>query len=138
MYDASLGGRFGFAKGISYKSFVSETKAVEGIVSNFNHGFLAIVLMEHHQAFASAPNLYWYVGYGAHLGYWTGDGVGRSGYFTGGGPRTVIGVDLVAGLEYPFPDLPFTVALDLKPGVNLIGVQAFEPKGAGLSIRYVF
>lgn len=131
-YKTAIGLRAGAASGISVKHFLSDSKAIEGILSTRWQGFNITGLYEIHKS-TNTAQLNWYYGYGAHIGFWNGANVS---WADDNDDYSVIGIDGVIGLEYTFKDLPINVSLDWKPAINLIGYSGFWADGFGLSVRY--
>lgn len=132
-YVNSVGIRGGAPYGITFKHFMNEQNAIEAILSSYSfvYGLQLTGLFEMHRPTKEVPNLNYYFGFGAHVGY---DDYGR--FYTNIGLGPVIGVDFVGGLEYTFDDLPFNVSFDLMPGLNIV---PFRPViGGGLSARFIF
>ena len=128
-YRTGVGARVGFFNGITVKHFVSPGNALEGIV-NFRWGGAIITGMyEWQQPIHSAPGLDYYLGVGAHIGFF-------DKYKWDEDQSTVFGADLVAVLEYTFPTAPFSIALDYKPAFNFIGDNHIWAVGVALSLRF--
>ena len=105
-YNTGIGARVGFFNGVTVKHFISPNNALEGIV-NFRWGGAIITgLYEWQQPIASAPGLDYYLGVGAHVGFFDKDD-----YKWDDASSTVVGADLVVGLEYTFPTAPFSIGL---------------------------
>lgn len=98
------------------------TGRIETLLERFDNGLMVTALWEFQQQFGSS-NFYWYPGAGLHLG----------GYKEG----ISFGIDLIAGIEYRFPDAPFILSLDLKPHFPLTSERK-EGISTGLSFRYRF
>lgn len=130
-YKNSLGLALGSPSGISYKTFIASSKALDftlGLSGNF---FTLTAMYEIHAPIQN--NLQWYYGPGAHIGSWSGHDYG-SGAF--------LGVDGVVGIEFN-PDIPFAFSLDLRPGINLIGNEYNDTHNwffwqSQFAIRYIF
>lgn len=136
-YNTALGARLGYFNGFTVKHFVSESNALEGIVSFRWQGFVITGLYEWQKPIKGAPGLDYFLGLGGHIGVWDRRYYGwgdrdRDGNFT------VVGVDFIAGLEYTFAEVPFNIGLDWKPAFNLIGDNHWWGDGFALSIRYAF
>ena len=130
-YQNSAGIRLGAFPGISLKHFLQEGHAIEGALSTRWEGVLIAGMYEIHQPLADVPDLYWYIGGGAHIGMWNArweDDVA--------GP--VLGASFILGLEYVFPTVPFTISLDWNPAVNIIGPDPIWFDNGALSFRYRF
>jgi hypothetical protein len=88
----------------------------------------------HNRAF-DEPGLRWYYGGGGHIGFW--DGV-KNPWFNDGDRHSVIGVDMILGIEYTIPGSPVNLSLDYKPGFNLVGYTGFWGDEFALSLRFAF
>lgn len=139
-YTTSLGVRIGgWENGITVKHFLGEGAALEGILSSRWRGYNITGLYEMQSAIDDVDGLFWYVGGGAHVGFF--DDRYYNGWGTSSGRTyTVIGVDGILGVEYIFADYPFNVSLDWKPAINLVGSgnSFFWGDNGALSIRYIF
>ncbi len=134
-YNTGIGLRGGLYNGLTVKHFVGEKAALEGILATRWSGFEVTGLYEIHNPLADVDRLKWFYGAGGHVGFYDSD------YTSWGDPGTnytVIGVDLVLGLEYSFSEIPINLSLDWKPAFNLIGYSKFFGDGGALSIRYIF
>ena len=134
-YKTGIGLRGGLSQGITFKHFISEKTALEGLLSSRWRGFDITGLYEIHNVAFEVDNLKWYYGFGGHIGFWNGD------YATWGTPGisyTVIGIDGILGIEYSFSEAPINIGLDWKPGFNLVGNSQFWGDGGAISIRYIF
>ena len=130
-YKHSLGLALGSPSGISYKTFISGSKAFDFTLGGLGNYFTLAAMYEIHAPLAT--DLQWYYGPGAHIGSWSGNKYGNGAF---------IGVDGVIGLEFN-PDIPFAFSLDLRPGINLIGNHWNDNYHyffwqSQLSIRYIF
>ena len=139
-YTNAIGARLGFTQGITFRHFLHEEAAIEGILSTRWNGFLLTGLYEVHKPLDGALN--WFYGGGAHIGYW-GNNLPAERYINE--PKQsymVIGVDLIIGLDFTFPDIPINLSLDWKPAFNVIGDRLGDSSlwidGGALSIRYAF
>jgi hypothetical protein len=126
-YRNALGIRLGpsvpaVKSGITYKHFLNDSKALEGILS-FGDGFTVCALYQIHKPLAT-DNLRWFFGAGAYVGV--------------SNQVTNIGGAGVVGLDYRFPNLPLNLSLDWKPELNILEKIGFEGSTVGLSVRYVF
>lgn len=108
--------------GLSYKYFLSETSAVEGILS-LKDGIGFCGLFEIHHPL-TLPNLQWLYGLGA--------------YVSGARGKTLVGLAGIIGLDYKFESLPINLTLDYKPELNLSEKLYLEGSTVGFSVRYVF
>lgn len=131
-YQTGFGVRLGYDSGLTLKNFFSPNSAFEGILSFSPRYFQLTGLYEYQQPVPGAPNLDWYLGLGAHIG---GIHKDKSHYDN----AFLVGGDLIAGLEYIFPQAPFTVSLDWKPSFNFTNsYNDYWFAGLALSLRYTF
>ncbi|MGQ8335652.1 hypothetical protein ACUNWD_03815 [Sunxiuqinia sp. A32] len=135
-YNTGIGIRGGFAQGLTVKHFIGESTALEGILSTRWGGFNITGLYEIHNPAFNVAGMYWYYGFGGHIGFWDGHQV--HDWFDDDNTYTVIGIDGVLGLEYNIPGAPINLSLDWKPAMNIIGHTGFWGDGGALSIRYIF
>lgn len=135
-YNTGLGLRGGFTNGITLKHFVSNNAAVEGILSTRWRGFNITGLYEINKVAFDTPGLYWFYGVGGHIGFW-GDYDGNP-WFEDNDSHTVIGIDGILGMEYVFAEIPFSIGIDWKPAINVIGHSGLWADGGALSIRYIW
>lgn len=151
-YNTGIGIRFGgWESGLTVKHFIKSNVAVEGILSSGWHyrGSRITGLYEIQKSISGAPGLYWFYGVGAHIGfynerYWYNGDCNKDGrYWHNGrwyncdGTRATIGIDGIIGLEYHFNEIPFTIGLDLKPSIGLIGYGGRFGDSA-FTVRYAF
>jgi hypothetical protein len=112
---------------LSIKHFIADDRAVEGLAFISQDGFRLTGLYEIHNDLGSVEGLKWYVGGGAHLGFWS-DRYGTVSF----------GVDGVLGLDYKIKGAPLNLSFDWQPSFNFIGYNYFESAWGGLGIRYTF
>ena len=135
-YHTGLGLRASMAPGISVKHFFTTNMAGEGILTVRWGGFNATALAEWHLQVFDTEGFYFFYGGGAHLGVWDSS---RDYYgSTGSGTSVFLGVDGIIGLEYAFLDIPLSVGLDWKPGMNIISDFGFFFDDLAISLRYLF
>lgn len=131
LYKTALGAKISAGGAISYKTFLTSTNALEAQGMYFNEGVRFAALYEFHfYSFEGVPGLAWYVGPGAHFGFWRKNS--RVAYNS----RMDVGIDGVLGLDYKIPDLPINISLDWQPGFSVLGA-GLQPQFGGLGIRYV-
>lgn len=126
-YTTALGVKF-YPGAVSLKHFIKDNHALEGLGYFWNRGFRITGLYEIHGDINGAPGLRWYVGPGAHVGFYS------SKY--GGGSS--IGVDGVLGLDYKFKEAPINLSLDWQPSFEFGDGRGFSGDWGGLAIRYTF
>jgi hypothetical protein len=124
IYTSAIGARLGNFSGLTVKHFLNEVNPIEGILSDgwLGHNRLILTgLYEYQKPINELGNLYWYVGFGAHIEFASG-----------------FGVDLIGGFEYNFKDAPLSIGLDWKPAFNFIGNTNYWGGDLALSVRYIF
>src|SRR6266567_7964921 len=95
-YETAIGVKF-YPGALTIKHFTNDNTALEGLVNFWDHGFRFTGLYEIHGDINGAPGLRWYVGPGAHIGFWS-DGWKR--HYPNRDAGIAIGVDGVIGLDY--------------------------------------
>jgi hypothetical protein len=130
-YRTALGVKF-YPGAITIKHFTRDDRAIEGLAYFWNYGFRFTGLYEIHGDINGAPGLKWYVGPGAHIGFWNDDWKHK---YPGRSDGVAIGVDGVLGLDYKINKAPLNLSLDWQPSFNFIGYSYFSSWG-GLAIRY--
>ena len=161
-YNTGIGLRGGgYSSGLTIKHFLSGKNgvAIEGLLTTEYkaRGFRATVLGEKHLQVADVKGLNFYYGAGFHAGayqgryyfaddrFYTGrDGDvyfvkgNKNGYYYDEATYIAIGADLIAGIEYKLPDLPFVVGLDYKPFFEVFHGYTGFYNDAAISLRYTF
>jgi hypothetical protein len=127
-YQTALGVKVWDGGGISLKHFFSGNNAGELIGYFWNRGVRFTGLYEIHGDFSGAPGLKWYIGPGAHIGF----------YNTKYGDGTFIGIDGVLGLDYKFRGAPINMSLDWQPSFEFGDNRGFYGNWGGFGIRYTF
>lgn len=133
-YTTALGVKF-YPGAITIKHFIQDDRALEGIVSFWNHGFRVTGLYEIHGDINNAPGLQWYVGPGAHIGAYNGGWYRNDRYYKDG--SLSLGIDGVLGLDYKINQAPINLSLDIQPVFELLSHPYLDLWG-GLAIRYTF
>lgn len=129
-YTDAIGVKLLDGGGITYKHFIDDKNALEAIGFFWNRGTRITGLYEIHHNINGVSGLKWYIGPGAHVGFY------NKNY--GGG--TFAGIDGVLGLDYKFNNAPFNVSLDWQPsfefgsGYN----NGFNGNWGGIGVRYTF
>ncbi len=129
-YTTALGFKF-YPGAISVKHFINDNTAVEGLGYFWNKGFRLTGLYEiHGDLTQDLPGLKWYIGPGAHLGFY------NSKY--GGGSS--VGLDGVLGLDYKIKGAPINLSLDWQPSFEFGSNygNGFTGDWGGFGIRYTF
>jgi len=118
---------------ISYRSFYTRNKAVEGIGFISLDGFQLTILNEKYTPFANAENLTWYIGYGGHFNLWSEKYKLNNPSKTAG---VAVGVDGMLGLDYKLKNAPINLSVDIQPAFNFVGASYFDLGWGGIGIRY--
>ena len=133
-YKNAIGGRFGLANGLSFKTFNKSNKAFDFILNfqskNDYDDFQFTALYEIHNPINNADGLRWYYGVG-------GD-IGSRRYKATEEKTMLLGVDGVLGLDYKFRDAPINLALDWKPNFILSPNTEVDGTDIGIYIRFTF
>lgn len=127
-YKTALGVKVWDGGGISFKQFVNGNNALELIGYFYNQGARITGLYEIHGPINGATGLQWYIGPGAHIGFYNskyGDGV-------------FAGIDGVLGLDYKFKGAPINISIDWQPSFEFGEDRGFYGNWGGLGIRYTF
>ncbi len=127
-YKTALGVKVWDGGGISFKHFLTGKNAIELIGYFWNRGIRITGLYEIHGSITGAPGLLWYIGPGAHVGFY------NSKY----GDASFIGLDGVLGLDYKFKRAPINISLDWQPSFEFGDNRGFVGSWGGLGIRYTF
>lgn len=133
-YKNAIGGRFGAANGVTFKTSMGDNKMLDLILNFRNTNLFKYTrltgLYEVNMPIAGAPGLGWYYGAGATVGSVKFKPTGSKDFY--------LSADGVLGLDYKFSDAPFNLSLDWKPAIQLTPDTDFDGSGAALSIRYTF
>lgn len=129
-YKTALGVKVWDGAGISFKTFVAPNNALEVIGYFYNKGTRLTGLYEIHGNVADAPGLKWYIGPGAHIGFYDYEGYK--------GDRAVAGLDGVLGLDYKINRAPINISIDWQPSFEFADGRGFVGSWGGLGIRYTF
>lgn len=135
-YKTGIGVKVGYWGGgaLDIKHFLNPSSALEGQLSFDRHWFTVTGLYEYHGAIDGAPGLLWYVGPGAHLGFYHDSYYHHDHHYDNG--EAFFGLDGILGLDYKFNGAPIDISLDIQPNVSF-------PYGdlniwGGVSIRFTF
>jgi len=141
-YKTAIGVKF-YPGAISIKHFIKKDAALEGLLYFWEHGFRITGLYEFHGNINGAPGLKWYVGPGAHIGFWNDrwreryeDDYYRYRTYHG----SYFGIDGVLGLDYKFKGAPINMSIDWQPSFNFgegpHDYYGFYSGWGGFAIRY--
>lgn len=129
-YTTAVGIKFLDGAGISFKHFINDKTAIEGIGFFGGGGARITGLYEIHFDIQSAEGLKWYVGPGAHIGFYKNiAGLGNSSF---------LGVDGVLGLDYKVKGAPLNLSLDWQPTFEFGLNRGFIGSWGGFGVRYTF
>ncbi|MDQ2773076.1 MAG: hypothetical protein M3Y54_21540 [Bacteroidota bacterium] len=167
-YNTGIGLRGGgYSSGLTIKHFLSGKNgvAIEGLLTTeyAAHGGRLTILGEKHIGVADIKGLQFYYGAGFHAGAYQGryyfaddrfyyngrnddvylrrDKNGKyyaDSYYYDQNTYVAIGADLIAGLEYKLPDLPFVVGIDYKPFFEVFHGYTGFYNDAAISLRVTF
>ena len=126
-YHTAWGVKF-YPGAVSLKHFIHDNTALEGLGYFWDRGFRITGLYEIHGNINGAPGLKWYIGPGAHVGF----------YNTKYGGGSSFGVDGVLGLDYKINSAPIDLALDWQPSFEFGDGRGFTGNWGGFAIRYTF
>lgn len=130
-YQTALGVKF-YPGAITFKHFFNEKNAGELIGYFWNRGFRITGLYEIHGDISGASGLKWYIGPGAHIGFY--DYYDRNNHIDG----TYFGIDGVLGLDYKFNGAPINMSIDWQPSFEFGDYVGFYGGWGGIAIRYTF
>jgi hypothetical protein len=131
-YKHAIGGRFGSANGISFKTGLNKDAMLE-LIANFrssdNFDYLRLTaLYEKYNPINGAPGLNWFYGGGGTVG--TVKFAGESDVY--------LGLNGVLGLDYKFKGAPINLSLDWIPTFQLTPDTDFYSGDIGLGVRFTF
>lgn len=129
-YTTALGVKVWDGGGITLKHFMAPNRAVEAIGYFYNRGFRLTGLYEIHGDITGAQGLKWYLGPGAHLGFYNDKYYNNS--------NVTAGIDGVLGLDYKFRGAPINMSIDWQPSIEFADGHGFNGGWGGLGIRYTF
>lgn len=125
-YQTAIGVKIWNGAGLTAKHFLKENAALEGIAYFWKEGIRISGLYEFHFPLGTEPGLQWYVGPGAHIGF----------YGSNYGNGTYIGLDGVIGIDYKIRNAPLNFSLDWQPTIEFGDGRGFYGGWGGLGIRY--
>ncbi len=131
-YHQALGLKFPGGFSVTYKKFVTQSNNLEAQVMFWQKGFRAVGLYEFNFDISDVDQLHWFVGPGAHIGFW------KKQYAKNYSSSADFGIDGIIGLDYKLKDFPVDISLDWQPSIVLVGTNGFTPAYGGLGIRYTF
>jgi len=130
-YKTAAGIRIGNSSGITGKMGLGGRLVLEGTLTTRWSGVNLSLLAEVANPIVDTQGLGWYLGGGAHIGFWDSPE----------DPEKVnklfIGVDGIIGMEYTFTDIPLNLSFDWKPMFNILSDAYFAWDEFALSVRFV-
>jgi len=138
-YNSAIGLRFGYPISVTYKTFMTESNALELFAgyrgySNVYSYFTVGALYEIHKPFPDVDGLSWYYGPGLSVQFFNYD---NDYIFTDDPGDFGLAVSGVLGLDYKFADAPFNLSLDIMPTFRFGGWDDGFYAWYALSARYV-
>jgi hypothetical protein len=109
--------------GFTYRYFLNEKSAVEGILSLRSEAIAVGALYERFAPIKGVEGLQWFYGAGAYVGFQAFENFGITG---------------IAGMDYTFKEVPVNLSVDWKPELNLIEYVGFRASTVAVSVRFVF
>ncbi len=131
IYKTAYGLKVGWIVGANAKHFISQKSAIEGDLDIQKKGFILTGTYQYHFDVKKIETFKWFIGGGAHFGLWDKSVT----WVSLKEPTYIGGITAMIGIEYAFPTIPLSLALDLDPRYNLFGKKTFWAYG-GISIRY--
>ncbi len=129
-YTTAVGIKFLNGAGISFKHFTNDKTAIEGVGFFGSGGARITGLYEIHFDIESVEGLKWYLGPGAHIGFYKNiASIGNSSF---------LGVDGVLGLDYKVKGAPLNLSLDWQPTFEFGLNRGFIGSWGGFGVRYTF
>ncbi len=146
-YSRAIGLRLGWDYGISYKHFLNEKAALEGVVTyrswgvpGFRYNYFQLTgLYLIHNPIEGVEGLRWYYGGGASFRSWGGDYKDWSDSLGEDYGSVSIGIHGAIGLDYKFANAPINLTVDWVPSFVFGGWgDGFGAEVGGLGARYTF
>ena len=136
-YKNAIGGRFGNANGVSFKTGLSKGAMLEligNVRGNDNYSYANLTaLYEIYKPIGGAPGLNWFYGAGASIG-----SVKYKKFKNDDDSNIFLGLNGVLGLDYKFKGAPINLSLDWIPTFQLTPNSGFYGGDIGLGVRFTF
>lgn len=125
------------AAAITFKHFINKGGAVEALGYFWERGGRLTGLYEFHWNIDGAQGLKWFVGPGAHIGFYNDKYYNNYRY---GGSYAAVGIDGIIGLDYKFNRIPLNLSVDWQPSFEFGNdrYNGFGGEFAGIAARYTF
>jgi len=137
-YKSAIGLRLGFPTSVTYKTFLTESNALELWAGyrgySFYNWFSVGAAYEIHKPINGVENLQWYFGGGASAYFYNYD----NGFDFGNSGKFGLGIQGNLGLDYKFPNTPINISADWIPTI-FVGSGYLTGFGGGygaFSVRY--
>ncbi|MCF8236778.1 MAG: hypothetical protein K9I85_01345 [Saprospiraceae bacterium] len=146
-YSRAIGLRLGWDYGISYKHFLNQKAALEGVLTyrswgdaGYNYNYFRLTgLYLIHNPIEGAEGLSWYYGAGVSIQSWGGQYKEFSKYLGKNYSSVALGIHGALGLDYKFVNAPINLTLDWVPSFVFGGWgSGFGAEVGGLGVRYTF
>lgn len=111
------------SSGFTYRYFLNEKSAIEGIVNLKSEAIGLGALYERFNPITAVQGLQWFYGAGAYLAFEGNNNFGAAG---------------IVGMDYTFPEVPINLSVDWKPELNFIDNVAFRASAVAVSVRFAF
>jgi hypothetical protein len=108
--------------GFTYRYHFNNGKAIEAIL-NLRDPISLGAFYEIFKPINAIPNLQWFYGGGAFVGFTGFDNFGIAG---------------IAGVDYQFTEVPINLSIDWKPELTLIESVQFRASTVAVSVRFSF
>lgn len=129
-YNTALGVRLGYDSGLTLKHFFTHENPGELILSISPRYFQVVGMYEYQKLLPGFSDFSWVLGLGGHVGGIHHDKDKHKS-------NLLLGVDMMAGLEYSIARTPYVVALDWKPSFNFTNsYNDYWFHGFAVSVRY--
>lgn len=133
-YSTGIGIRSWPYWGATFKQFVTDQTALELIVSYKWEGMMVDGLYEFHHNTFNTSNFNLLYGFGGHTGWWGSDSTDTP--WLKYDQHATVGLNGIAGIEYAFDEIPFSVSVDWKPLFIIAQHTGIDFKNISFSIRY--
>jgi hypothetical protein len=130
-YDWGVGVKYRPAA-VSIKKYTSQGDAMEMLLSKYDEGYRATLLLELSPNVDPKKTIRYVLGPGLHVGYREKKYVARNDH------NPVLGVDFILGVEWKLPKIPFSIQVDYQPSFDIVGYNNAYKDWGGATIRYTW
>ncbi len=130
-YDWGIGVKYHPAA-VSVKKYTSKGDALEMLLSKYDEGYRATLLLELSPNIDPKKTIRYVLGPGFHLAYRENKYKGRND------KNPVIGVDFIFGVEWKIPKIPFSIQVDYQPSFDIVGYNEGYTDWGGVTLRYTW